>query len=208
MVGQPERQRAGRYGAFNKSCSEVLGKVQTQLTSQLLGVSSITSLKTVGQLERQRAGRSGTFNTSCSEVLRKVQTRLTSQLLGVSSSTSLKMVGQPERQKEGRSGAFNKSCSELLATNGHKPIKGESDGEPDRAVSGCIKQDSVDITHGEGVQEIKLFPINNGNVSEDQVEDNDQEIRRCHGPQELIPIILIMMVLLVLWDNRLKEAPY
>ncbi|XP_060679468.1 uncharacterized protein LOC132814428 isoform X2 [Hemiscyllium ocellatum] len=81
-------------------------------------------------------------------------------------------------------GAFPSQYRALLATNGHKPIKGESDGEPDRAVSGCIKQDGVDITHGDGVpQEIKLFPINNGNVSQDQVEDNDQEIRRCHGPQ-------------------------
>ncbi|XP_060679212.1 uncharacterized protein LOC132813692 [Hemiscyllium ocellatum] len=82
-------------------------------------------------------------------------------------------------------GAFPSQYRALLATNGHKPIKGESDGEPDRAVSGCIKQDGVDITHGDGVhQEIKLFPINNGNVSQDQVEDNDQEIRRCHGPQK------------------------
>ncbi|XP_060678559.1 uncharacterized protein LOC132809466 isoform X1 [Hemiscyllium ocellatum] len=81
-------------------------------------------------------------------------------------------------------GAFPSKYRALLATNGHKPIKGESDGEPDRAVSGCIKQDGVDITHGDGVpQEIKLFLINNGNVSQDQVEDNDQEIRRCHGPQ-------------------------
>ncbi|XP_060678993.1 uncharacterized protein LOC132812780 isoform X3 [Hemiscyllium ocellatum] len=82
-------------------------------------------------------------------------------------------------------GAFPRKYRALLATNGHKPIKGESDGEPDRAVSGCIKQDGVDITHGDGVpQEIKLFRINNGNVSQDQVEDNDQEIRRCHGPQD------------------------
>ncbi|XP_060678542.1 uncharacterized protein LOC132809443 isoform X1 [Hemiscyllium ocellatum] len=81
-------------------------------------------------------------------------------------------------------GRFPSQYRALLATNGHKPIKGESDGEPDRAVSGCIKQDGVDITHGDGVpQEIKLFLINNGNVSQDQVEDNDQEIRRCHGPQ-------------------------
>ncbi|XP_060678520.1 uncharacterized protein LOC132814206 isoform X1 [Hemiscyllium ocellatum] len=42
----------------------------------------------------------------------------------------------------------------------------------------------MDITHRDGVpQEIKLFLINNGNVSQDQVEDNDQEIRRCHGSQ-------------------------
>ncbi|XP_060678733.1 uncharacterized protein LOC132811018 isoform X2 [Hemiscyllium ocellatum] len=86
-------------------------------------------------------------------------------------------------------GRFHSQYRALLATNGHKPIKGESDGEPDRAVSGCIKQDGVDITHGDGVpQEIKLFPINNGNVSQDQVEDNDQEIRRCHGPQGHINI--------------------
>ncbi|XP_060708981.1 uncharacterized protein LOC132834280 isoform X2 [Hemiscyllium ocellatum] len=85
-------------------------------------------------------------------------------------------------------GAFPSKYRALLATNGHKPIKGESDGEPDRAVSGCIKQDGVDITHGDGVpQEIKLFLINNGNVSQDQVEDNDQEIRRCHGPQARVP---------------------
>ncbi|XP_078061399.1 uncharacterized protein LOC144487211 [Mustelus asterias] len=66
----------------------------------------------------------------------------------------------------------------LGAANGHKSIKGESDGEPDRTVSGCIKQDGVDVTHGQRQQEIKLFPINNGNVSEYQVEDNDQQIPR------------------------------
>ncbi|XP_060697674.1 uncharacterized protein LOC132825989 [Hemiscyllium ocellatum] len=96
-------------------------------------------------------------------------------------------------------GTFPSRYRALLATNGHKPIKGESDGEPDRAVSGCIKQDGVDITHGDGVhQEIKLFLINNGNVSQDQVEDNDQEIRRCHGPQARAPGGMVH------WGNRGK----
>ncbi|XP_060679235.1 uncharacterized protein LOC132813754 [Hemiscyllium ocellatum] len=117
------------------------------------------------------------------QILREFVTQETCQLLVG------KTIGQPESQRSGRSGAFNKSCRQLLATNGHKPIKGESDGEPDRAVSGCIKQDGVDITHGDEVQEIKLFQINNGNVSQDQVKDNDQEIRRCHGPQvSVLPV--------------------
>ncbi|XP_060678521.1 uncharacterized protein LOC132814206 isoform X2 [Hemiscyllium ocellatum] len=48
----------------------------------------------------------------------------------------------------------------------------------------------MDITHRDGVpQEIKLFLINNGNVSQDQVEDNDQEIRRCHGSQEYEEVV-------------------
>ncbi|XP_072405123.1 uncharacterized protein [Chiloscyllium punctatum] len=100
MVGQPERQRAGRSGAFNKSCSEVIRMFLTP-------VSSITSLKMLGQPERDgEGGLEASINPAAGTQDAPDPAELP---IPVSSITTLKTVSQPERWRV-RSGAFSKSC--------------------------------------------------------------------------------------------------
>ncbi|XP_072409515.1 uncharacterized protein [Chiloscyllium punctatum] len=96
MVGQPERQREGRSGAFNKSWSEVLRMFLTP-------VSSITSWKLVGQPERDGEGDLETSVIPAAGNQDVPNSFLIHHLME---------TGWSAREGwRGRSGAFSNSCS-------------------------------------------------------------------------------------------------
>jgi len=67
-----------------------------------------------------------------------------------------------------------------MTTNGHKPIKGESDGKPDRPICGSTSQHKDNTTNWSDVQE-RIRESKIANPIQDDISGNDEYICHCHG---------------------------
>ncbi|XP_059497835.1 scavenger receptor cysteine-rich type 1 protein M130-like [Stegostoma tigrinum] len=84
-------------------------------------------------------------------------------------------------------------------------IPGEGDSDPDRTVSGCIKQHSMNIANWDFAKERKLFTKNNRNVSRYHIKDNHQLICHNHRRQHFETNSLLFRKALTIPDKANAE---